>query len=142
MKESVKTSWHSQRHVLFGLATIIAGTRVLVGADPGYLRVSATSDLQCSDGNSVCCGRHHHVRNLDQASMRLPRSSFSIPRPGDDRYLYAVGSAVAIQSVRAMTFRTFVWLILFLGLAWMSHRDKISGVKRDDQPIIPPNDAR
>jgi len=34
-------------------------------------------------------------------------------------YLYAAGSAVAIDSIRAMTFRTGVWLVLFLGLAWL-----------------------
>ena len=34
-------------------------------------------------------------------------------------YLYSAGSAVAIDSIRAMTFRTGVWLVLFLGLAWL-----------------------
>jgi hypothetical protein len=34
-------------------------------------------------------------------------------------YLYEAGSAVALDSVRAMTFRTGVWLVLFLGLSWL-----------------------
>lgn len=35
-------------------------------------------------------------------------------------YLYATSDAVAIDSIRAMTFRTSVWLVLFLGLVWLS----------------------
>jgi hypothetical protein len=35
-------------------------------------------------------------------------------------FLYAAGSSVAIDSLRAMTFRTAVWLALFVGLVRMS----------------------
>jgi hypothetical protein len=34
-------------------------------------------------------------------------------------YVYATSSDVAIDSIRAMSFRTFVWLVVFLGLAWL-----------------------
>ena len=37
-------------------------------------------------------------------------------------YLYSAGSAMAIDSLRAMILRTIVWLVLFLGLAWVSYR--------------------
>lgn len=33
--------------------------------------------------------------------------------------LYASGGAVAVGSLRAMAFRTAVWLVLFGALAWM-----------------------
>ena len=38
--------------------------------------------------------------------------------------LYAAGAAVAIDSVRAMSFRTAVWLGLFLGQAWLIRRSR------------------
>jgi len=38
-----------------------------------------------------------------------------------------------------MILRTVVWLVLFLGLAWMSHRNYLSDFERDAQPIIPPD---
>lgn len=46
-------------------------------------------------------------------------------------FYYAAGGDVAIASLRAMTFRTVVWFVLFLGLAWISHRNNRSDSKRD-----------
>ena len=57
-------------------------------------------------------------------------------------YLYAAGKAVAVDSLCAMILRTVVWLVLFLGVTWISHKKKLSGFKRDVQAIIPPDDAR
>jgi hypothetical protein len=37
-------------------------------------------------------------------------------------YLYATDSAIAVDSLRAMSLRTFVWLTLFLVLAWINHQ--------------------
>ena len=37
-------------------------------------------------------------------------------------YLYSTGGAVAVDSLRAMTLRTGVWLVLFLALAWLRTR--------------------
>lgn len=128
--------------VLFGLATIIAGTRVLVGADPGYIVFRPLLIYNAAMGIAYVAAGIIMWRSLDHgkyAAATIFVLNFLVL--GTIGYLYAVGSAVAIQSICAMTFRTLVWLILFLGLAWMSHRDKISGVKRDDHPIIPPDDA-
>jgi len=38
---------------------------------------------------------------------------------GGIMYLYCTGAAVAVDSVRAMSFRSVVWLALLLGLAWV-----------------------
>jgi hypothetical protein len=38
-------------------------------------------------------------------------------------YLYSTGSAVAVESLRAMTLRTSVWLAFWLGLTWLRLRD-------------------
>jgi len=37
-------------------------------------------------------------------------------------YLYQSDQGVALDSVRAMSLRTGVWLVLFLGLAWLSRK--------------------
>jgi hypothetical protein len=37
-------------------------------------------------------------------------------------YLYSTSDVVAIDSIRAMTLRTGVWLVLFLALAWLDRR--------------------
>jgi hypothetical protein len=39
---------------------------------------------------------------------------------GTVRYLYEERGSVAVESLRAMTLRTAVWLALLLGFAWMS----------------------
>ncbi|WP_134085215.1 hypothetical protein [Thiohalophilus thiocyanatoxydans] len=36
--------------------------------------------------------------------------------------LYNPGGAVAIDSLRAMTLRTIVWLLIFMGFGWLSRR--------------------
>jgi len=38
-------------------------------------------------------------------------------------FAYTSGGAVAIDSVRAMTLRTAVWFVIFVGLWWLSRRD-------------------
>jgi hypothetical protein len=57
-------------------------------------------------------------------------------------YLYATGSAVAIDSLRAMTLRSVVWLLQFLVLAWLSHRNHRSDFGRHAKPINPPDTAQ
>ncbi|MCG6535261.1 MAG: hypothetical protein L7F78_11340, partial [Syntrophales bacterium LBB04] len=41
-------------------------------------------------------------------------------------YLYAKGSAIAVDSLRALTLRTGVWLALFVGLALISRRTNLN----------------
>jgi hypothetical protein len=70
---------------VFGLATIVAGGRVLTGwSDPGY---------------------------VVYRPLLIYNTAMGVA------YL-AAGSSVAIDSLRAMTFRTAVWLALFEGLVW------------------------
>ncbi len=42
-------------------------------------------------------------------------------------YLYTVGTSVAVESVYAMVFRTVVWLVIFLGLAWLWLKNGLGG---------------
>ena len=128
---------------LFGLATIIAGTRVLAGSDPGYIVFRPLLIYNTAMGIAYVAAGVIAWRNLDRgkyAAATIFVLNFLVL--GTIVYLYATGRAVAIESLRAMILRTVVWLLLFLGLAWISYRNKLSGVKRDAQPIIPSDVAR
>jgi len=129
--------------VLFGVATIIAGARVLVGSDPGYIVFRPLLIYNTAMATAYIAAGIISWRSLDQGKYAAATIFvFNFLVLGTMGYLYVVGGAVAIQSVRAMLLRTIVWLVLFLGLSWMSHRNNLASVKRDAQAINPPDDAR
>jgi len=109
--------------VLFGLATIVAGVRVLKGADPGYVVFRPLLLFNTAMGFAYVGAGALAWRSLDRgtraAAAIVVLNLFVLGAIG---YLYSRGSAVAIESLRAMTLRTGVWLALFLGLAWARHR--------------------
>ena len=120
--------------VLFGLATIIAGGRVLAGADPGYVVFRPLLIYNAAMGIAYVAAGVIAWRSLDRgkyAAATIFVLNFLVL--GAICYLYATGSAVAIDSLRAMTLRTVVWLVLFLGLAWLSHRNYLSDSERHAQ---------
>ena len=104
---------------LFGVATLFAGGRVLLGSDPGYVVFRPLLIFNTAMGLAYLA-----------AAVMLFRS------PGLGRYaagmifvlnllvlvgivlVYRSGGAVAVDSLRAMTMRTVVWLGLFLTAAW------------------------
>ena len=109
---------------LFGLATIIAGGRVIAGADPGYIVFRPLLIYNAAMGIAYVAAGVIAWRSLDRgkyAAVTIFVLNFLVL--GAIGYLYATGSAVAIDSLRAMTLRTVVWLVLFLGLAWLSRRN-------------------
>jgi len=124
---------------LFGLATIIAGVRVFAGFDPGYIVFRPLLIYNTAMGIAYVAAGIIAWRSLDRgkyAAATIFILNFLVLSAIG--FLYKVGSAVAIDSIRAMTFRTVVWFVLFIGLAWMSHRNHRSGSKRDVQPLSPP----
>lgn len=114
--------------ILFGFITVFAGTRVLTGTDPGYLVFKPLLFYNVTMGLAyVAVGvlTWHHVGRGKYAAGVIFILNFLVL--GVIYYLYVMGGAVAIDSVRAMVFRTMVWLVLFFGLAWASHQhSKIS----------------
>jgi len=109
---------------LFGLATIIAGVRVLAGSDPGYIVFRPLLIYNTTMGMAYVAAGVIAWRSFDRgkyAAATIFVLNFLVL--GAIGYLYATGSAVAIDSIRAMILRTVVWLMLFLGLAWMSRRN-------------------
>jgi hypothetical protein len=106
--------------VAFGLATIVAGGRVLAGADPGYVVFRPLLLFNAAMGVVYVAAGIVTLRSLARGKLAAGAIFvLNLLVLGIIGYLYAAGSAVAIDSIRAMTFRTGVWLVLFLGLAWM-----------------------
>ena len=102
---------------LFGFATIIAGTRVLAGSDPGYVVFRPLLIYNTTMGIFYVAAGFIVWRNINRgkyAAATIFILNFFVL--GAIGYLYTVGSLVALDSLRAMIFRTVVWLVLFLGL--------------------------
>ncbi len=109
--------------VLFGVVTLIAGGRVLLGSDPGYevfrplLIYNTTMGLAyLAAGVTVLCSANagrYAAGAIFLLNLLVLVGIF---------VLYRSGGAVAVDSLRAMTLRTAVWLALFLGVAWLARR--------------------
>lgn len=127
---------------LFGLATIVAGVRVLAGSDPGYIVFRPLLVYNTVMGMVYVAAGVIAWRSVDRgtyAAATILVLNFLVL--GAVGYLYATGSAVAVESLHAMILRTALWLVLFVGLAWMSHRNGLPDSERA-QPIIPPDASR
>jgi hypothetical protein len=110
--------------VLFGLATIFAGTRVLVGFDPGYIVFQPLLIYNIAMGMAYVAAGIIAWRSSYRgmyAAVIIFGLNFIVL--GAISYLYTKGSAIAVDSLHAMTLRTLVWLALFVGLAWISRRN-------------------
>lgn len=109
---------------LFGLATIVVGGRVLTGlSHPGYvvfrpLLIYNTAMGAVYLGASIAMWRSLLWGTRAAAVIFVLNLLVS----GGIVILYTAGSAVAIQSLRAMTLRTAVWLGLFVALTWIGRR--------------------
>ena len=110
--------------VLFGAMTIFAGSRVLAGTNPGYVVF-----LPLLIYNSVMGFVYVGVGAIAWHNLNLgSKGAFAIfvlnfivlVAIGIE---YTPGGEVAIESLRAMTFRTVVWLVIFSGLWWLSRRN-------------------
>jgi hypothetical protein len=113
---------------LFGVVTVIAGTRVLAGSDPGYIVFRPLLLYNTVMGIGYVAAGLLAWRNIERgkhaAAVIFALNCLVLGTIG---CLYAAGEAVAIESLRAMIFRTVVWLVLFLGLAWMSRTNNRTG---------------
>jgi len=105
--------------VLFGLVTMIAGARVLVGSDPGYVVYLPLLRFNTIMGVvyvavGVLAWRHLRLGVYGAAAICV----FNLLALGAISYLYTPNGSIASTSVQAMTFRTVVWVVLFFVLAW------------------------
>ncbi len=101
--------------VLFGVVTMIAGARVLLGADPGYVVY-----LPLLRFNSIMGVVYVAVGVIAWRNLRLGVYGaaaicvLNLAALGAVSYLYTSNGPIASTSVQAMTLRTIVWLALFL----------------------------
>lgn len=114
--------------VLFGLATVFAGGRVLLGADPGYVVFRPLLIFNAGMGLAYIVAGILTRRNLSHG-RRAAAAIFGLNLVvlAVIVVLYRSGKAIAGDSLRAMTFRTAVWLILLLALVWASRRPDANG---------------
>lgn len=117
--------------LLFGLATLGAGGGVLAGRDPGYVVYQPLLMFNTLMGVGYMAAGFlawRHVRSGRNASALI--FALNLLVLGGVSYRYRTGSDVAIDSVRAMIFRTVVWLALASVLAWASREAAGSGDRR------------
>lgn len=110
--------------VLFGVITIFAGSRALTGTDPGYvvflpLLIYNTAMGFVYVGVGTIAWRSLNPGKNGAGAIFLLNlivlAAISV--------VYTSGGAVAIDSLRAMTLRTVVWFVIFIGLWWLSRRN-------------------
>ena len=111
--------------VVFGLATVVAGGRVLDGADPGY---GVFRPLLIY--NTMMGGAYVAAGLAMWRSIPLGRKAAGLIFVVNFVVLCAItfgysrGWGVAVESVAAMGFRTLVWLVLLLALVWVGARSR------------------
>lgn len=113
--------------LVFGLVTLVAGGRVLAGADPGYVVFRPLLLYNVAMGVVYIAAALIAWRNVESGA-RVAAGIFGLNLAVllAIVWLHASGAAVALQSVLAMIVRTVVWLLLFIGLAW-AVRGRASG---------------
>ncbi len=108
---------------LFGIATIFAGTRVLLGNDPGYIVFRPLLIFNTTMGIVyVVAGilAWHILKKGMYVAATIFVLNFIVL--ATIYFLYTEGNSIAVDSLRAMTLRTVVWFALFVGLGWLSRR--------------------
>lgn len=109
--------------VLFGVVTVVAGVRVLLGADPGYVVFAPLLRFNAIMGVvyvvvGVMAWRDLRLGVYGAAAVCV----LNVAALLTVGYLYTPNGSIAVESVQAMTLRTVVWLALLGVLAWSSRR--------------------
>lgn len=117
--------------VLFGIATLFAGGRVLLGFNPGYvvfrpLLIYNTAMGVAYLGVGSALWRTP-VRGRYAAGIIFVLNLLVLVTV---LLLYYSGGPVAINSLQAMSFRTVVWLGLFLAASWLLRSKSRAGKAR------------
>ena len=105
---------------LFGVATLFAGGRVLLGSDPGYVVFQPLLIYNTIMGVAYLAAGITIWRSLILGKYAAG-AIFSLNTLVllGIILVYRSGGAVAMDSLGAMTLRTVVWLVLFLVASWL-----------------------
>lgn len=111
--------------VLFGLVTIFTGSRVLLGSDPGYIVFMPLLIYNVSMGIVYISAGIIAFRNSIKG-MYVAAAIFilNLVVLAVIFSLYSEGGSIAVDSLRAMSFRTVVWLVLLIGFGLLNHKSK------------------
>lgn len=109
--------------LLFGVVTLFAGGRVLLGYDPGYVVFRPLLIYNTAMGLAYLAAGITVWRNVT-AGRNAAGAIFllNLLVLVGIIVIYRSGGAVAVDSLRAMTLRTVVWLLLFVGASWLVRR--------------------
>jgi hypothetical protein len=113
--------------LVFGAATIAAGASVLAGRDAGYVVYRPLLIFNTAMGVAYAAAAVLIWRDL--ARGRLAAAvilALNLAMLGLVGYLFRTSDVVAVDSVRAMVFRSAVWLVMFGVLVWIGRRRKLS----------------
>lgn len=107
----------------FGLTTVYAGGSVLLGRDPGYLVFPPLVIYNTAMGFAylavgVAIWRRPRLGLVGARAIFLLNVAMLIAIVG----WYSVGGGVANDSLQAMSFRTAVWMALYLAVSWLVPR--------------------
>lgn len=107
--------------LLFGLATLFAGGRVLLGTDPGYVVFRPLLIYNTAMGLAYLAAGLLLWTNLDQGRLAAATIfGLNLVVLVGIVTVYRGGGGVALESLRAMSVRTAAWLGLFAAAAWFS----------------------
>jgi cation transport ATPase len=109
--------------VLFGAVTLFAGGQVLLGSDPGYHVFMPLLIFNTAMGLMYMAAGVAAWRSVN-AGWKAAAAIFllNLLVLTGILVIYLSGGVVAVDSLRAMTFRTVVWLVLFLGAFWLARQ--------------------
>ena len=107
--------------VAFGVLTLFVGTRVLRGADPGYV-VFRPLLVYIVVMGAVYVLAGVLIRHGAALGKWLAGGIAGLNALVLAGIVHASGGAVAFESVRAMAFRTGVWVLLFGSVVWLGRR--------------------
>ncbi len=106
--------------ILFGIATLVAGGRVLLGSDPGYIVFRPLLVYNTIMGLAYVIAGAYILRRIVRG--RYAAGAIVVANLlvlGGIVLVYRTGGGVATDSLQAMTIRTAVWLGLFLATSWL-----------------------
>ncbi len=107
--------------ILFGVATLFAGGRVLLGSDPGYVVFRPLLIYNATMGVAYVVAGLAIWRSLDRGRYAAGAIFLlNLLVLVGIIVVYSRGGAVAVDSLRAMTLRTVVWLGLFVAASWVA----------------------